>query len=470
MARAGRKPNNFFRPDFRDYILMEMFDGNVKRCRLTEGDKQKFEGLSWKYFDDQPLFENREVAKRMGVESPCTMPKDELLRHMIAERWGMQYLAKNGTILRPVNMDLVDAKIELELISDNVHGDVIMGEHFEGVFDGNELGGVLRVNKFIKSTGDVGVIRRLVNYHGIEAGDYITGWARFVPELNFFCLFCVESVNGMPVGLPSDKVTSERKKKRDEEYRKLVEKRKNLKTVAPCEIVTLPDEGREIALLVNAFTPFALGQSLTITSKNRFALLDAFFDLSDALNEAGIADEVITVCLEENVKREIVDDRKFVKTSLDDDQDSPAIVERVRTYAKGRAKDGKKTIILLSSIEKVGSDISAKKLFDTAKRYENGGSVTVVVFADSDNNGGYYYATRHLPNAELKIVTRPFLGDYTISVEECYATVEGILSGRDYAVRERLKEMLEDGGAESVTKFVRESKTYDGLVTRILDK
>ena len=91
-------------------------------------------------------------------------------------------------------------------------------------------------------------------------------------------------------------------------------------------------------------------------------------------------------------------------------------------------------------------------------------------FGDGDNTGGYYYATRHLPDAELKIVTRPFLGDYTVSVEECYATVEGILSGRDYAVRERLKEMLEDGGAESVTKFVRESKTYGGLVTRILDK
>ena len=468
MARAGRKPTEFFRPDFRDYIIDEMFDGDFKKCRLSENNREQFEKLSWAYFDDQPLIENREIAKRMGVESPSTMPKEELLRHMIAERWGMQYLANNGVLLSPVDMSLLDAKDEMELIEDNVHGDVVMGEYFEGTFDGNECGGVLRVNRFTKSMGDVGVIRRLVNYHGIKAGDYVSGWGRYVPSVNFFCLFCIDKVNGTQVGLPSDKNITPRKRQRDGEYEKYLSYRENLIKVAPTERLKFSGKYQSIALLVGTITPIALGQSLIVSSENKFNPISALFELSNAIDDTGVVDEVITLCLEEPIEQPDICG-SVVVTMPDDNLDSPNVVERARGYAVSQAKSGRKMVILLNSLARTGSEINAKKLLSSAVRYENGGSVTIIAFADCDDKGSYYYGVRHLVSAELKIVTRPFMEDYSVCLQESHSDLS-ILTETDIAVRKKLADMADKKGNGYVTSLILKSKNYDDIVKRILAK
>lgn len=467
MARAGRKPTEFVRLPYRDYILKELFGGDVKKCKLTEAHKERFEQLSWEYFDDQPLSENREIAKRMGVESPCTMPKDELLRHMIAERWGMQYLATSAVLLAPVDMDKLSPEDELKLIEDNVHGDVIMGEHFEGIFDGNELGGALRVRKFLKTTGDIGVIRRLVNYHSIKPGDYVTGWGRYVKAVNFFCLFCVESVNGMPVSLPADKKMDAKRVERDENFKNYLAVRENLRVVEPRPRLILSDVDSATARLVNAFSPLALGYSLIISSENRYDYVEAFKELAHSLKEDRTIDQLITLCLEEPIEKPNDLTENEIYTTLEDDLDSANIVERVRCYAVSRAKSGQNVVILLSSLARVADEVAARRLISTAKSYANGGSVTVITFADRDDRTSHYFAVRLLATAELKITAHPFAGYFTVNVADCHSPAFE-LTEEDTAVKEKLKDVLAKNGEDYLTEVVLKGKSYLDIAKKIL--
>lgn len=467
MARAGRKPSQFIGLDYRDYILAELFGGDVRKCKLTADDKENFEKLSWDYFAGQSLAENREIAKRMGVESPFTLPKGELLRHMVAQRWGMQYLATSSVLIRPVDMSLLKAKEELKLIEDNVHGDVIIGEHFEGVFDGNELGGVLRVKKLVRSTGDVGVIKRLVNFHSIKAGDYVTGWGRYVEEHNFFCLFCVESVNGVPVNLPADKKRDEKRVKREREYAEYLRTREKLKTVKSDERLVLADEESVTARLINTFAPVALGYSLVISSENRYDDIAAFKELADVLKRDKTADQVITLCLEEPVEKPSKLTENDVYTTLDDDLDSAAIVERARSYAVSRAKCGEKVIILLNSLERAEDEVAARRLISSAKCYSNGGSVTVITFADRDDRGTYYYAVRRLVTAELKLTAHPFAGELTVNVADCHSPAFE-LSEDALNVRTVLRSLLKEKGEDYLTALVIGASGYADVAERLL--
>ena len=77
---------------FREYaidaIIQDRRDGDIKK-RLKEEDKDTFIQLTRAYLEGKTIFENREDARRLGVENACAYPKGALVEETINRIWGI---------------------------------------------------------------------------------------------------------------------------------------------------------------------------------------------------------------------------------------------------------------------------------------------------------------------------------------------------------------------------------------------
>lgn len=439
---------------FKDSTIEEILSENG-RSELKRSDEEALKRMGRGYFDVHNLAELRVMAKNMGVKSPCTHSKTVLIDKIMDIIWGLQYFDDDKLPLLDADVKKLSPDDEMKLLEDNNRGDYVLGRFVEGVFEGDETGGVLRLNRFVKNIEDVGVIRRFVNIYGIKSGDIVSGRARYVESAGFFCMHYVDAINGVRIDSAL--------------FEKLSEKRSDTAVLQPYQRLMLSaGSSYPLLKLIDVFTPVVLGQCVIVSSSGKFNFAEGTAAVAASLERSVKVDETVVLCLGEssdNYERlsEVMAGAVFTRSG--NSAEDAAIVARARDYAAAQARCGKNIVVLLNNIECAGGDYdSAARLADAARQYEHGGSVTVIAFADRDLATGQYYRIKNYVSAELFLTSRAFYNDFRIELSCCYSRSGATFTRREKAAFGKLKEIAVEEGEAAAVGAALVGSTYDDVI------
>ncbi len=442
---------------FKDSTIEEIL-GENSRNELKRSDEAALKRMGRGYFDVHNLAELRVMAKNMGVKSPCTHSKTVLIDKIMDIIWGLQYFDDDKLPLVDADVKKLLPDDEMKLLEDNNHGDYVLGRFVEGVFEGDESGGVLRLNRFVKNIEDVGVIRRFVNLYGIKSGDVVSGRARYVENAGFFCMHYVDAINGVRIDSAL--------------FGKMAEKRGDTAVLQPYQRLMLSaGSSSPLLKLIDVFTPVALGQCVIVSSSGKFNFAEGAAAVAASLERSVKVDETIVLCLGEsldNYERLGGVMAGAVFTRPGNAAEDAAVVARARDYAASQARCGKNIVVLLNNIECAGGDCdSAARLADAARQYGHGGSVTVIAFADRDVATGQYYRIKNYISAELFLTARAFYDDFRIELSRCYSRSGASFTRREKAAFGRLKEIAIKEGEPAAVGAVTAGGSYDDVIEKL---
>lgn len=458
MTKTEEQFKSLRKLSFKDSTIEEIL-GEENKSGLSLSDEADFKRLGRGYFEVHNLPELREIAKNIGVASPCTYSKSDLVDRMMDLLWGLQYFSEEGAPLSDPDVKKLSPEDELKLLEDFKHGDYVLGSFVEGVFDGDESGGALRVNRFVKSVEDVGVIRRLINLYGLKSGDVVSGRARYVKNAGFFCLHYIDSVNG--VKTDSSVFAAARDKQTCDEK------------IKPYQRI-LPSSGSDSGLLklMDVFTPSALGQSVVISCSGKFSYSENAAKLTSSLQKITKVDEILFLCLGVSAETKQKLSSVFpsaVFTGAGDGDEDEKIVKRVRDYASAQAKCGKNVVVVLNNIDRACSLSmdGAEKLVDSAAQFATGGSFTLFAFADRDNTVGAYYRVKNLVSAELCLTSRAFYGDFNVELSRCFSNSGINFTAKEQAAFVKLRNIAVTVSESAALKTVLDCDGYEDVINKL---
>lgn len=458
MTKTEEQFKSLRKLSFKDSTIEEIL-GEENKSGLSLSDEADFKRLGRGYFEVHNLPELREIAKNMGVASPCTYSKSDLVDRMMDLLWGLQYFSEEGAPLFYPDVKKLSPEDELKLLEDFKHGDYVLGRFVEGVFDGDEAGGALRVNRFVKSVEDVGVIRRLINLYRLKSGDVVKGRARYVKNAGFFCLHYIDSVNG--VKTDSSVFTAAREKQACDDK------------IRPYQrILTSAGSDSDLLKLMDVFTPTALGQSVMISCSGKFAYSENAAKLTSSLYKMTKVDETVFLCL--GVPAELRQKLSAVYptavfTGAGEGKEDERIVCRVRDYAVSQAKCGKNVAVVLNNLDKACAcdGDGAERLIDSAGQFATGGSFTLFAFADRDNTVGAYYRVKNLVSAEFCLTARAFYGDFNVELSRCFSNSGVNFTAREQFAFEKLRKTAVDSSEAEALKTVLDCDGYEDVINKL---
>jgi len=373
---------------FREYaidtIIQDRKDAAHKR-NLKPEDREQFMMLTGAYLEGKNIAENRDDAKRLGVENVGTMTKDELIGEVLSKIWGFQIFSDEFVITREPDLEKVDEEDEIRAAEQFRSGKLVAGELISGLFEGDEMGGYIRVKKFYSSADDAYVPRAVVNTLKLEEGDYLEARIHYDEKLCFNVTHWVDKVNGEKVG-----------------YDNFAE---NLAASHRQELATPKNRivfGREqggVPLLMDVFAPVCLGQAVIVSSRGRLNFARHALTLAEAAKKSLKADEVLTfIPNESDFSYQKIGKPDGILTSSETSHNTNAeIARRMCAYAQKRAEYGYNVLVILGDLDSAASTgEEAKALLRRARQISGGGSATIIAFCDMDRENDMYYEVRRM--------------------------------------------------------------------------
>ncbi len=437
---------------FREYILRELVKDGETRTELKETDKQRFADLGIPYLDKCNISTLRRIADTVCVKSPTIMPKEDLINYILDGIWGIQYFVDNAYPVFPANVRDLSAIDEIELVRDCNRSEFLFGAPVEGMFEGSELGGILRQNRFTAANHDPGVIRALVNRYGLKNGDMVKGSMHYVKKAQCYCLHEITEINGVAASSyvhPAVSVVSKR---------------------VPTDKKFILSERINETLLrfVDVLTPLSLGSGLLISTSGSFDAGVYLTPLCNAVANFNEFDEVIALAFG-GAQAPEVDPLLAVKCSnvvIDNLDEEGIVAERVINYAYTKAESGKNVAVIVNDLDRLPAPFTdfAHRFLSKAGRYSSGGSLTVIAFGDRDNMTGNYHYAKSSATSELKLNHRPFLGDFTVDLFGSFAQPCLDFTERERIAKNNFRTIAERDGEQAALDILYKSKSYDGFI------
>lgn len=443
---------------FREYaidaIIQDRRDGDIKK-RLKEEDKDTFIQLTRAYLEGKTIFENREDARRLGVENACAYPKGALVDETINRIWGIQCFDKDVLITREPDITKVTLQDEFRIMENFRKGKFLVGELVSGVFEGDEMGGYLRVNRFRASADDAFIPRGVVNKMGLKSGDVLEARITRDEVLFFNCVHWIDKVNQVKVGY--------------ETFAEDLEMSRNVKLATPRNrVIFACEEYNGLPVLMDAYAPACLGQSVLVSIRGKLNYARHATELAESLRKSLKVDEVITFAPNENE----FNSEKLAAECSDTIVSSPTysntndkIAKRMCDYAYRRAESGYNTVVVLADLDEAAPTTEeAKELLDCSRQISGGGSCTIVAFADIDRENDRYYEIRRMVSSELRLVARPFYGDFVVDSMNCANECAHAMNEKERGAVKSLKLYIDKTDDETAQKVVMEFGTYRAFV------
>ena len=442
---------------FKDCTIEAIFKDREagKQKRLKKEDEAKFRRLARFYFESKPIAENREDGKRIGIDAVSAYTKEELINQIMNTIWGMQCFGDEVELIVYPNIGSINEKAELDILENYYRGKFVVGNMVTGTFEGDEEGGILHVDNFTSSMEDAAIVRGIVNDLGLRSGDVIKARTYYDKNLHFNCVHYIDTVNGIDV--------------EKENFKEKLAALRETEKIEPIERFVFSEKGGgKLAICLDAFAPIDLGQTALVVSSGRTSFPEYAAQLAAIVDASDKVDEVVLCVSGENIEttekaRSIFPKAVVVDETIPDKADS--VMKRICDYATRRAECGVNVVVIASNLDDMAQDAEeAKTIVRTAGKYDRRGSVSVVAFVDCDNKSSRYYDVRQAASAELRIVSRPFYGDYVVNAENCFGNAAEKFTGAEKKARDMLKKLARVSGSEYATNEVAEYENYEKFV------
>lgn len=263
----------------------------------------------------------------------------------------------------------------------------------EGILDIAEGGfGFLRFRNFLTSDKDVYVSQKQIRRFNLKTGDRIKGISRLPNEgERFGALLYVNTVNGDEPGVSMRRPNFE-----------------DLTPVFPYERIRLEGNGRDLSMrMIDLFAPIGKGQRGLIVAPPKTGKTVLLKKIAQSI-EAQYPDMHVMVLLIDERPEEVTDMKRSIKgeviySTFDEQAEHHVkVAEMVIAHAHRLAEHKKDVIVLLDSITRLaraynmvipasgktlsgGIDPGAlhkpKKFFGSARKLEEGGSITILATA-----------------------------------------------------------------------------------------
>ena len=445
MGRRSEWYKSFSKLSFKQTTIDRIIlDGRGKK-KFSRKDRAAFDKYARAHFDKRPILENRETARRIGIEASSTYPKENLVNAILDAIWGLQYFTDEREPLEFPDMNRFLLDSEVGLLADYYCGMYIAGEVVKGVFEDTGEGfGIVRTSGEGPSIDDCIVPRRLVSDYLLNSGDVVVGRMHYVRKSMCMGMFYVDEVNGIPTI--------------SEDYKQKIEEYRAKKVVKPYERVILGGENNGAFVnLINLVCPFAYGQSLLVSYGGRMTEQIQLIEIIEALKESEKFDEIITVCngLNSLDSQTLASVSPTAITESVQAEFNEKAVLRMLDGASTHARQGKNVVVVFADIDGAlsnGADV--KKAIDCAKKYEKGGSVSVIALCDRENLKGNYSVAKRVTQAELLVNFKPFAKTYDIDYERCYSFSDITLTKKEEKARKKLLSARVTNEKQSYEKFI----------------
>ena len=363
----------------------------------------KFITLSERLLYEENIHILREIGRQIGVKSPSSMRKGQLIREIIAVQNGDVEPVDNsrGAPSKPIDVsqyyykghDLLDSDIDYVYVENPNVGILTFADKDlpEGCLQILPQGfGFLRYDSYKIAYTDLYVSEELINMYGLRSGDLIKGRFKKVPnqsnELNE-----IVSINGIKIEDWADRP----------DFTKLV-------ACHPDEKIVLSSSKTDVSgRVIDMFAPIGKGQRGLIVAPPKSGKTTMLKNIAKSI-ETNYPDTKLIVLLIDERPEEVTEFEKFIKSevvsSTFDEEPSNHIIasEYVLSKAKRQVEMGKDVVILIDSITKLtrahnnvkssqGKTLSGgispsaflgpKKFFGSARNIENGGSLTIIATA-----------------------------------------------------------------------------------------
>ncbi|MDR0425568.1 MAG: hypothetical protein LBH24_00185 [Clostridiales bacterium] len=426
---------------------LKLIQADEQSRTLRREDEPVFKGLSRHYLEARNVTDNREMGRKIGVESATTLNKEELINAMLDKLWGIQHFSEDTPILNEADVEKLQPEDELSVLENVKYGELLLGTDVEGVYESGVVGGILRVKRFVSDIHDVCVIRALSGQYRLRDGDFIKGRAVFLKTVGFFCLCYIETLNGVDMAPTKG--------------RGVPEPASAPAPVRPFKRIRLacPDS-HPLLRLIDFFTPVCQGQFALLAAEGRAEETEFMAEVYRSVKFSGQADEVLCLCLYEREERIAYLQNTYksiIFTALTDPEEENAVVlRRALAYAGRMASVGRNIAVVLNSITRLKYDsrLAVGEVVSAARQYESGGSVTVIAGADRENFFGVYYEIKNLADMECRFKVNPYTRTYRMDVKSSYSFSDLERSEDERLALAKVNGILEEEGDERAVQVV----------------
>lgn len=382
---------------------------------------------------------------------------------------------------------------------ENAGSDPVVAEPFavEGYLELRDEGyGFLRVNSFLPSKDDVYVSVKQVRQFGLRKGDHLTGLSRAASRNEKNPGFHqIETVNGQ---------SAENAKQRSDFD--------SLTPVSPDHEIQLQSDTGESSLaagLVDIFSPLGRGQRALISGPARVGVTTFVRDLAQAIEQNNPNIDLLVLLIDQRPEetswlRAELSDAEVIASAYDRSPDEHcAIAEITLERGKRLVEAGRDVCLLVDGASKLAQAYQAvssqssrgtvasventalyqlKRMFGTARKLEEGGSLSIVAAAQEGTSGLAGLIPELASGANSHIQLRRDLADAgvfpAIDVVSSRTRREDVLLGEEQSVElARLRAAIVDqmssdesivSGTATLIERIKSSATIDDFLADIM--
>lgn len=389
-----------------------------------------------------PLDELREIGKRIGVHSPTTYSKKELIEK-INSKIDARPLPSEITQNKIFSMETeflkrITREDKIALLENNRQPELV-GQEFVGLFSPLEEDGFIRVSRYNRSPDDIFIPQGLVNKYGIRKGDVVVGVCRNIDKLSIRGAYKIELVNGyrgkyerktFPVSCP----------------------------IYPTETIKSKHNSfnKKLASIV---APIGKGQRALIVCDNDKNAIDYMSSLAVELNTNR---DIFVISLFIGIKPEDVTRLKVFnmgETSFSTFNDSiydAFGLELALNRAMRMVEAGRNVVIILANLSMFLENYpnyNYKNLLASAANFEEGGSLTIIT--SIDKNCEKYFSVLRCANSVLYLNDKTFAGDSFIDIYKSHTDRSELMqSVSQNLVQKNFKKMVIKYGEATMLEFL----------------
>ncbi|MCL1901373.1 MAG: hypothetical protein FWG51_03120, partial [Firmicutes bacterium] len=366
------------------------------------------EKITPKFLESIGIFELREIGREIGVYSPTTLKREALVNKILDIYEGRTKPIARTNRGRPVKVlgntkDIVSSvrtQAELNYEFDKIDRSLLILREpissFEalkseedlqcaGILDITIEGyGIIKVKNFSRSDIDAYIPLSLVENYQLKSGDLVHGIVKTAQNLN--TMHTVLAVNDINIA----------------DFKE----RKNFDDLTPVypdkKIISFDAKDSPVIKSINLIAPIGNGQRAVVFSP-KYTKTNLLIELAENIYRTNTNIEIMALLISE-FPEEVTEIKKSVKgevvfsTFEEPNANHIVLAELVVNRGKRFSESGKDVVILVNnanallnaySIKGEAQNISIKKFFGAARNLEEGGSLTLVLFANEDEDPAY---------------------------------------------------------------------------------
>ena len=356
--------------------------------------------------DEMNIHQLREFGRRMGLSSPSSLKREDLVKQILDVQSGAVKPAPRSnrgrppktfddvTLLTadPILSDVAPSIEDDDVVPEKEESGAITEEEREGILEIHANGyGFARVKNFESGRGDVYVSQQLIKSLRLKKGDLVRGKIRLRNETGEPSMYFVSTVNGMTI----DKVIGRT------DFDDLV-------PIFPNERLDMETKGNDLALrCIDLIAPIGKGQRALIVSPPKAGKTTLLKKIARAIEQNNPEVKLFILLIDERPE-EVTDMKRcvgaeVVSSTFDEaPEHHTRAAELLLARAKRLVEMGQDVVILLDSITRLaraynltvpqsGRSLSGgldpvalhypKRFFGSARNIEDGGSLTVIATA-----------------------------------------------------------------------------------------